>query len=91
MKNQDFKTPLPNYKIVKRTYLNGKVDYVVMEYTRKWYSKKYKWRTIQEFVAYESGWHRTDAVFRSETEAHSFLLGHINRVIKEEDVKTYIK
>lgn len=80
-----------NYKIVKRTYLNGKIDYVVMEYTKKWYSRKYKWRIIQEWYGDEGGCYHTDAVFRSEAEAHSFLLGYINHIVKEEDIKPYIK
>lgn len=80
-----------NYKIVKRTYLNGKIDYVPMEYTKKWYSRKYRWRIIQEWFGNASGFYHQDAVFNSEEKARSFILGHINHVIKEEDIKIYIK
>lgn len=85
MKEKD----IDNYKIIKRVYYDGKVDYAVMKYCRPWYSRKYRWKLMQQQFGDEHGTWKDEAVFRTEEDAYIFILEQINHIVKEEEVNNY--
>ena len=79
------------YRIVERTWSSDKKDYAVQEYSKKWYSKKYKWRTLKYKFYYGDGMccSKEPAIFSSKAEAEIFLKEHTNHLIKEKVIEEY--
>lgn len=82
---------MKKYKIIERVWSNGKKDYAVQEYSKKWYSKKYKWRTMLTHYCCDDGC-RKRAIFTSQEEAERFIKKQMNnnlRIIRVKDVCMY--
>lgn len=81
---------IPKYRILERTWADYKKDYVVQEYSKKWYSKKYKWRTMLTHYSSSYGGYRS-AVFTSKEEAEKYIreYKYANCVINEQVVEEY--
>lgn len=82
---------IQKYKILERTWSNGKKDYEVQEYLKKWYSTKYKWRTMLTHYCGNDGC-RKSAIFTSKEEAEDFIKEQINyncKIISVKDVCMY--
>lgn len=77
------------YRIVERTWSNGKKDYEVQEYSKKWYSKKYKWRTMKRILSTLFDTWKAPAIFSSREEAKKYLREYTNCVINEQVVAEY--
>ena len=77
------------YRILERTWSNGKKDYEVQEYSKKWYSKKYKWRTTKRLFSSLSGIWKEPATFSSIEEAERFIKENRLRIIRVKDVGIY--
>lgn len=79
------------YRILERTWSDNKKEYVVQEYSKKWYSKKYKWRTARRIFSSLSGTWKEPAIFSSREEAEKYIVEYTNCVINEQVVKEYYK
>lgn len=77
------------YRILERKWSNCTKDYIVQEYTKKWYSRKYKWRTVKQTFASLSGTWKKDAVFSSKEEADRFIIEKTNHIIKDKVIEEY--
>lgn len=80
-----------SYRILEREWSNNKKDYIIQEYSKKWYSKKYKWRTVKQIISSLSGTWKRDATFSSKEEAEKYLKEVAKCVINEQVVEEYLK
>ena len=84
---------MKKFKIVERTWSNGKKDYEVQEYSKKWYYTKYKWRTMLTHYCCSDGTKKS-AIFSSKEEAEQFIRVQMNsdvKIIEVKDVEMYEK
>ena len=82
---------MKKYKIIERVWSNGKKDYEVQEYSKKWYSTKYKWRTMLTHYCCSDGC-RKRAIFSSKEEAEHFIKVYTDNniiIIRVKDVCVY--
>ena len=81
------------FRIVERTWSSNKKDYEVQKYSKKWYSKKYKWRTVTYKFYYGDGMccSREPAIFSTKEEADKFIREETNCIIKEKVIEEYEK
>lgn len=79
---------MTKFRILEREWSNDKKDYIVQEYSKKWYSRKYKWRTIKQTFTSLSGTWKKDAVFLTK-EAEKYIKEITNCIINEQVIKEY--
>lgn len=82
---------MSKFRIVERTWSSNKKDYEVQEYSKKWYSKKYKWRTLNQTFISMSGTWKEPAIFSTKEEADKFIREETNCIIKERVIEEYEK
>lgn len=80
---------IQKYRILERTWFDNKKDYVVQEYSKKWYSKKYKWRTAKQIMGSMSGFWKEPAIFSSREEAEEYIREYTNCIIDVQVVGKY--
>lgn len=74
------------YRIIERTWSDGRKDYEVQKYSRKWYYWEYKWRTAKQTFGDESGFWKVDAIFSTEIEAKFFVTEQTKKITQEKCV-----
>lgn len=82
---------MTKFRIVERTWSSNKKDYEVQKYSKKWYSKKYKWRTAKYIFCDLAGTWKEPAIFSSKEEADKFIREETNCIIKEKVIEEYEK
>lgn len=89
LKKKNTNNMIQKYRILERKWSNDKEDYVVQEYIKKWYSRKYKWKTVRRICSSVSWTWTEDAVFYTKEEAEKYIKEETNCVISSKVVKEY--